>query len=75
MKTFDTRTRKLSELLGQFQSIQQELSDALGAAQLLLLQVGDYLDRLHHSTDHPLVQAGAAFSRQLAAEIASEEVG
>lgn len=67
--------RELSELLGRFHAVRAELSAALGAANLLLLLVADYLDALQHPQDHPLVIAGSAFSRQLAVEVKGQEVG
>lgn len=75
MTNRDLAARELSELLERFLAVRAELSAALGAANLLLLQVADYLDGLQHPLNHPLVQAGAAFSRQLAVEVKAQEVG
>lgn len=75
MQNLDPVAQELSELLGRFLAVRAELSAALGAANLLLLKVADYLDDLQHPLNHPLVQAGAAFSRQLAVEVKAQEVG
>ncbi len=68
----DTSQQKLVELLLRFGAVNAELSRFLGSAHLLLLQVAEFLDQLQYPVDHPLLLAGAAFSRALASEIKAE---
>ena len=68
----DPAMRGLGELMERFSALSSELSTLLGSAHLLLLQVAEFLDQGEYPSDHPLLLAGAAFSRALASEIKAE---